>query len=178
MFIERPKRTTGFEAQCRCAPDSFCGENCINRIMSYVCGKDCPTGDNCTNRSLTKKKVPVTKVHYAGARGFGLMAMEDIAQGAFVIDYRGEVISMDTFIDRIHNDYSGQRNFYALAYEGDEVIDAGMRGNEARFVNHSCDPNCEVRKLQLAGDGLEEYEVGMWAIKDIKKGEEVSVTIW
>jgi SET domain-containing protein len=48
-----------------------------------------------------------------------------------------------------------------------------MRGNEARFINHGCTPNLEVRKLQI--EGLDEYEVGMFAKRDIKAGEEVSV---
>jgi len=48
-----------------------------------------------------------------------------------------------------------------------------MRGNDARYINHGCSPNLEVRKYQILGDGLEEYEVGMWAMRDIKQGEEV-----
>ncbi len=48
-----------------------------------------------------------------------------------------------------------------------------MRGNDARFINHGCAPNLEVRKYQMLGDGMEEYEVGMWALRDIKEGEEV-----
>jgi SET domain-containing protein len=49
-----------------------------------------------------------------------------------------------------------------------------MRGNDARFINHGCDPNLEVRKYQTMGDGWEEFEIGMWAIKDIKAGDEAS----
>lgn len=88
-------------------------------------------------------------------------------------------------MERLETDYAGVKNFYALAYDQDEVIDSvsfraeshtdskGMRGNDARFINHGCDPNLEVRKYQTIGDGLEEYEIGMWAVKDIKQGEEV-----
>lgn len=94
------------------------------------------------------------------------------------------------FYSRIRNEYANQRNFYALAYDQAEVIDAvgqvcfvrlglltrfkGMRGNDARFINHGCDPNLEVRKFQTLGDGMEEYEVGMWASRDIQQGEEVT----
>ena len=52
-----------------------------------------------------------------------------------------------------------------------------MRGNDARFINHGCEPNLEVRKYQTLGDGLVEYEVGMWAVRDIAQGEEVSRNI-
>ena len=123
--------------------------------MEYLCGKDCPCGDACTNRSLTKRQGAPIKVFYVshfstpfrrlsnqqtGSRGFGLKAIEDIKEGTFVIDYRGEVISMpcvlshktawrisspnSTFHERIQNEYSGSRNFYALHYDQDEVIDA------------------------------------------------------
>ncbi|TXT13374.1 hypothetical protein VHUM_00741 [Vanrija humicola] len=142
--------------------------------MSYLCGKDCPCGDRCDNKSLTRRKGKGTKVVWTGTRGFGLFATEDIAEGEFVIDYRGELTPISTFIERIGTDYKGQRNFYALAYDRDEVLDAGKLGNDARFINHSCNPNLEVRKYQTIGDGYEEFEIGTWATRDIKAGEELS----
>lgn len=51
----------------------------------------------------------------------------------------------------------------------------GMKGNDARYINHSCAPNVEVRKYQTAGAAQEEYEIGFWALRDIKQGEEVQV---
>ena len=107
---------------------------------------------------------------------------------------RAVLTEYSTFYDRVRNDYARQKNFYALAYDQNEVIDAvrtlsgthikgvsdtkqGMRGNDARYINHGCAPNLNVYKCQLLGDGLEEYEVGMWARRDIKQGEEVSHTV-
>ncbi len=80
-----------------------------------------------------------------------------------------------TFYERCRKEYAASKNYYALAYDQDEVIDAAMRGNEARFINHGCEPNLEVRKVSTLGDGVEEFEVGMWASRDIKSGEEVSL---
>ncbi|WVQ97715.1 hypothetical protein IAU59_004829 [Kwoniella sp. CBS 9459] len=173
VYPERPRVSAGSTAVCRCSPESGCGDNCINRIMSYLCGKECPAGEQCTNKTLTKRKGPGYKVVNTGARGFGVVLTEDVGEGEFVMDYRGEVISMETFMDRIQDEYKGSKNFYALEYDQDEVIDAGMRGNDARFINHGCAPNLEVRKYQTLGDGWEEYEVGMWALRDIKAGEEL-----
>lgn len=79
-----------------------------------------------------------------------------------------------SFYDRIRSVYSGRKDFYALAYDDDEVIDAGLKGNEGRFINHSCAPNIEVRKYQKMGMVTPEYEVGFWAKRDIRAGEEVS----
>ncbi|WVQ68838.1 uncharacterized protein L199_007047 [Kwoniella botswanensis] len=173
IYPERQKYQTDFHAICKCSPESKCSDQCINRLMSYLCGKDCPAGDECTNKTLRKRKAASYKVVYTGSRGFGIVLTQDVKEGDFVMDYRGEVITMDTFMERIQNEYKGTKNFYALAYDQDEVIDAGMKGNDARFINHGCAPNLEVRKFEIAGDGLEEYEVGMWALRDIKAGEEL-----
>lgn len=81
---------------------------------------------------------------------------------------------MSTFYERCHAEYATSKNYYALAYDQDEVIDAASRGNEARFINHGCQSNLEVRKVSTLGEGVEEYEVGMWAARDINAGEEVS----
>lgn len=46
----------------------------------------------------------------------------------------------------------------------DRIIDAGPKGNVSRFMNHSCDPNCETQKWTVNGD----TRVGLFAIKDIE----------
>lgn len=48
----------------------------------------------------------------------------------------------------------------------DRIIDAGPKGNEARFMNHSCQPNCETQKWTVNGD----TRVGLFALKDITAG--------
>ena len=63
VFPERARKTAE-RALCKCDDESGCGENCINRIMSYLCGKDCPCGESCTNRSLAKRPMAEVKVKY------------------------------------------------------------------------------------------------------------------
>jgi SET domain-containing protein len=81
---------------------------------------------------------------------------------------------LSTFYERCNAEYAASKNYYALAYDQDEVIDAAAKGNEARFINHGCQSNLEVRKVSTLGEGVEEFEVGMWASRDIAAGEEVS----
>lgn len=64
VFPERSRVLAPVHAVCRCDAESGCGDNCINRIMSYLCGRDCPCGDSCTNKSLAKRKTPAVKVNY------------------------------------------------------------------------------------------------------------------
>ncbi|WVR04322.1 hypothetical protein IAU60_001322 [Kwoniella sp. DSM 27419] len=95
VYPERQRIPADWNAVCRCTPESRCGENCINRIMSYLCGKDCPAGDSCDNRTLTRRTCPGYKIVHTGARGFGIFLTQDVKEGDFVMDYRGEVISRE-----------------------------------------------------------------------------------
>ena len=52
----------------------------------------------------------------------------------------------------------------------DRMIDAGPRGNWARFINHSCDPNCATEPWIVNGD----KRIGIFALRDIAKGEELT----
>lgn len=53
-----------------------------------------------------------------------------------------------------------------LMYVQDRIIDAGPKGNQARFMNHSCQPNCETQKWTVNGD----TRVGLFALEDIPTG--------
>ena len=50
------------------------------------------------------------------------------------------------------------------------MLDAGPRGNIARFMNHSCDPNAETQKWTVNGD----TRVGLFAMEDVKAGHELT----
>lgn len=60
------------------------------------------------------------------------------------MEYRGEVISVNESYRRVQDEYKDRHDFYFLDYFGREVVDAGMQGNDARFINHSCSPNLQV----------------------------------
>ncbi len=51
-----------------------------------------------------------------------------------------------------------------MAHKGGVFIDAALKGNESRFMNHSCDPNCVAQRWTVRG----EVRVGMFALRDIK----------
>lgn len=57
-----------------------------------------------------------------------------------------------------------------MRIDNNEVIDPTNSGNIARFINHSCDPNCQTTKWQV----LDEVAVGIFAIKDIQEDEELT----
>ena len=69
------------------------------------------------------------------------------------MEYVGEVLDYREFKSRTKQ-YSKDKNkhFYFMALNADEVIDATNKGNISRFINHSCDPNCETQKVSYFKD--------------------------
>ena len=64
------------------------------------------------------------------------------------MEYVGEVLDFKLFKSRTKQySKSGQEHFYFMAINPEEIIDATTKGNISRFINHSCDPNCETQKV-------------------------------
>ena len=98
--------------------------------------------------------------------GTGVFATRKIAKGEEIIEYAGERISHDE-ADRRHADKADDDNHtFLFTIDAETVIDAGVDGNDSRFINHSCDPNCEV----VIVDGRPIVE----AIRAIQNGEELA----
>ena len=73
-----------------------------------------------------------------------------MTSGDFIMEYVGEVVDPEEFRSRVKR-YSreGQEHHYFMALKSDEIIDATVKGNLTRFVNHSCEPSCETQKVCL-----------------------------
>ena len=78
-------------------------------------------------------------------KGWGLRAAEPIKANDFVIEYVGEVIASHQCIDRLEQQQDRQ-HFCILTLDGNDMIDASEKGGLARFINHSCNPNCQTQK--------------------------------
>ena len=76
--------------------------------------------------------------------------------GQFVMEYVGEVLDFREFKNRTKQ-YAKMNivHHYFMALTADEVIDATMKGNISRFINHSCDPNCETQKVLFLFDPVQ-----------------------
>ncbi|XP_039020807.1 histone-lysine N-methyltransferase ASHH2-like [Hibiscus syriacus] len=178
QFLHRGLKTQTIDeimvCQCKRPPDGKlgCGDECLNRMLNIECVKGtCPCGDLCSNQQFQKRKYAKIKWDRFGKKGFGLRMQENISAGHFLIEYVGEVLDMQAYEAR-QEEYAsrGQRHFYFMTLNGSEVIDAYVKGNLGRFINHSCDPNCRTEKWMVNG----EICIGLFALRDIKKGEEVT----
>jgi len=100
-----------------------------------------------------------------------LVAEDEIKKGEFVVEYVGEVIDDRTCEKRLWQmKRLSDTNFYLCEVSSNMVIDATDKGNMSRFINHSCEPNTEMQKWTVDG----ETRVGIFALRDIEKGEELT----
>jgi SET domain-containing protein len=115
---------------------------------------------------MSKKKPPMFEVRSSPVHGRGVFAVAPISAGTRIIEYTGERISWDLATDRA--EASGAPVNYTLFFtlSDGRVIDGGSKGNEARFINHSCDPNCEAFE--------EDGRVYIHALQDIEPGQELN----
>jgi hypothetical protein len=100
--------------------------------------------------------------------GRGVYAAAKIAKGERVLEYRGELISWKAADERPPSDPNDPNHTFLFSLsDGKRVIDASQNGNDARWINHSCDPNCETEE---ADNG----RVYIEAIREIASGEELN----
>lgn len=93
-----------------------------------------------------------------GVSGLGLFTLDPIEKGGFVIEYTGEVLTL-----KEANERGGQ---YLFETSKNRFIDGSSRSNTARYINHSCRPNCEV--------DIKAGRIYVFAKRNIKAGEELN----
>ena len=99
-------------------------------------------------------------------QGLGVFATDAIPSGVRLIEYSGERLT-PTDADERYPDVPGERHHtYLFAIDDTVVIDAAVGGNEARFINHSCAPNCDAV--------IDAGRIWIEAIRDIAPGEELA----
>uniref|UniRef100_A0A670Z9L0 Histone-lysine N-methyltransferase NSD3 n=1 Tax=Pseudonaja textilis TaxID=8673 RepID=A0A670Z9L0_PSETE len=162
--------------RCNCKPadENPCGleSECLNRMLQYECHPQvCPAGERCQNQCFTKRLYPEAEIIKTDRRGWGLRTKRNIKKGEFVNEYVGELIDEEECRLRIKRAHENSvTNFYMLTVTKDRIIDAGPKGNYSRFMNHSCNPNCETQKWTVNGD----VRVGLFALCDIPAGMELT----
>jgi hypothetical protein len=103
-------------------------------------------------------------VRYSNIHGKGVFATTFIPRGSRIIEYKGRRMSEDAADEKYGDDESPHTFLFLL--DDKIVIDANQRGNSARWINHSCDPNCEANE--------EQGRMFIDALRDIGPGEELT----
>ena len=109
---------------------------------------------------------PPFEIRDSPMQGRGAFATRAIAAGTRLIEYAGERLT-PAQADARYPDVPGERHHtFLFAIDDDVVIDAAVDGNAARFINHSCDPNCDAV--------IEGGRIGIETIRDVAPGEELA----
>ncbi|XP_013913928.1 PREDICTED: histone-lysine N-methyltransferase SETD2 isoform X3 [Thamnophis sirtalis] len=151
--------------------EAACGEDCLNRLLMIECSSRCPNGEHCSNRRFQRKQHADVEVILTEKKGWGLRAAKDLPSNTFVLEYCGEVLDHKEFKTRV-KEYARSKNihYYFMALKNDEIIDATQKGNCSRFMNHSCEPNCETQKWTVNG----QLRVGFFTTKLVTSGSELT----
>lgn len=104
----------------------------------------------------TKKNPPLSKRR--GVSGLGLFANESIGRKEFVIEYTGDILT--------GKEADARGGKYLFETSKNRFIDGSARTNLARYINHSCDPNCEIE--------IRKGRIYVFSIRKITAGEELT----
>ncbi|XP_059499070.1 histone-lysine N-methyltransferase ASH1L isoform X3 [Stegostoma tigrinum] len=152
--------------------EKSCMEDCLNRMIFAECAPNtCPCDEHCCNQRIQRHEwVQCLERFRAEGKGWGIRTKEALKAGQFIIEYLGEVVSEQEFRNRMIEQYQNHNDHYCLNLDSGMVIDSYRMGNEARFINHSCSPNCEMQKWSVNGV----YRIGLFALKDVMAGTELT----
>lgn len=105
--------------------------------------------------------------------GNGVFAAADIPAGTRLIQYRGRLMT-HAQSDEFYGDETDSGHTFLFSLNDDYVIDANRQGNGARWINHSCAPNCEAVLDEDPGGNRRRDRVFIESIRDIRQGEELT----
>ncbi|CAL8111892.1 unnamed protein product [Orchesella dallaii] len=120
-------------------------------------------------RKLKEKVDTSLVVWWSTVHGRGLYTKRDIEKGEMIIEYAGEVIRPHV-CDAREKYYESKSIGCYMFRINDQVIDATMKGNAARFINHSCEPNCEAKAVKISGKA----HILIFALRRVSRGEELT----
>ena len=111
-------------------------------------------------KTKTRKRAPQIEVRESSVHGRGVYAAQFISQGTRIIEYTGERVSWEAAPDDDKDPHT-----FNFGLENGEVINPEIGGNDARWINHSCDPNCEAIE--------EDDRIFIYAMRNVQAGEEL-----
>ena len=111
-------------------------------------------------RSKSRKRAVQIEVRESNVHGRGVYAAQIISEGTRIIEYTGERVSWEAAPDDETDPHT-----FNFGLENGDVINPEVGGNDARWINHSCDPNCEAVE--------EDDRIFIDALRDIQPGEEL-----
>jgi SET domain-containing protein len=113
-----------------------------------------------------RRRAPLFEVRHSRIHGFGVFAARRIRKGTTIIEYLRDRLSHAQADARYEDKDPNDNHTFLFTVDARIVIDAGVNGNEARYINHGCDPNCE--------SSMRGKRIFIEAIRTIQPGEELA----
>jgi len=113
-----------------------------------------------------RRRTPLFEVRHSRIHGYGVFAARRIRKGTTIIEYLGDRVSHAQADARYEGKDPNDNHTFLFTVDAKTVIDAGVNGNEARYINHGCDPNCQSTTVNK--------RIFIEAIRTIQPGEELS----
>src|ERR1700676_1254945 len=109
---------------------------------------------------------PLFEVRHSPVHGYGVFALRRIRKGTTVTEYLGDRVSHEEADARYEDKDPNDNHTFLFTVDSKTVIDGGVGGNDARYINHGCDPNCEST--------TQNKRIYVEAIRTIQPGEELA----
>lgn len=126
--------------------------------------------------TLMSKKLPKTLspesivVKDSKIHGRGVFTLKAIKKGDCILEYQGQRISWKEALRRHPHDPMQPNHTFYFSTDNGRVIDGNVKGNAARWINHSCKPNCEAQEIK---DAKNKAHVFIFALKTMAANEEL-----
>jgi hypothetical protein len=119
-----------------------------------------------SRRARLQLTQPWFEIRRSPIQGLGAFAVRPIPKGARVVEYTGERIGHARFAVRSATEAKGRHHTFFFQATRRTVVDARVHGNEAKYINHSCDPNCRAV--------IEKGRIYIETRKAVRKGQELA----
>jgi SET domain-containing protein len=115
---------------------------------------------------VATRREPPFELRRSEIQGRGAFATRQIRRGQRIIEYTGERIGDDEADRRYDDDKMSRHHTFLFVVDDKTIVDAAVGGNDSRYINHSCDPNCEAV--------IERKRIFIYALRTIRPGEELA----
>ncbi|MEJ7758679.1 MAG: SET domain-containing protein-lysine N-methyltransferase [Gemmatimonadaceae bacterium] len=105
------------------------------------------------------------EIRRSSIQGRGVFATQRIRPGQKVVEYAGERVTNAEADRRYDEENMSRHHTFLFTLDDETVVDGRCEGNDARYINHSCDPNCEAV--------IENQEIWIYALRNIQPGIEL-----
>lgn len=109
---------------------------------------------------------PPFEIRPSPMQGLGAFSTHHIPAGTRLVEYAGERLTPSAAEARYPDDHGSRHHTFLFAIDDAVVVDAAVDGNDARWINHSCAPNCDAV--------IEDGRIWIETIRDISPGEELA----